>query len=340
MYQGLPIRNRSGPYCTIRPSKRAGKPLLSKLKLLIGVAVSIAFVLFTEHFLGWDRVIVAWKEIALWPLVIALTLTFVSYCARALRIHHYFPANPQRHYAGCLRVTLQHNLMNFLLPMRTGELSFPYLMSRHLDVGASRSIPALIWFRLMDLHVILVIAGIALLAPRLAPWQALALGAAGATIPWLLYRFNQQALAWLHRRAATRPRNLCVRVLLALPQTGRAVVVSWLWTVAIWGFKLLSASWVFLQFLPTTADKALLAAIAGDLTGVLPIHGIAGAGTYEAGVVAILVPFAIDASAALQAAINLHIFLLFAAVVFGAASVVIPGSPLNRDCRTSPSRHP
>jgi len=57
---------------------------------------------------------------------------------------------------------------------------------------------------------------------------------------------------------------------------------------------------------------------------VLPVHGLAGAGTYEAGVVAALLPFGVAPAAALAGAVNLHLFLLGAALL-GGALALLPG---------------
>jgi hypothetical protein len=64
--------------------------------------------------------------------------------------------------------------------------------------------------------------------------------------------------------------------------------------------------------------------VAGELTSVLPIHGIAGAGTYEAGVVLVLSPLGVATDNALIAAADLHLFLLgFSLLVAGLSWLFI-----------------
>ena len=55
---------------------------------------------------------------------------------------------------------------------------------------------------------------------------------------------------------------------------------------------------------------------------MLPIHGVAGAGTYEAGVLAGLIPWAVDQKVALAAAVNLHLFVLGTTFVLTALLVL------------------
>ena len=62
----------------------------------------------------------------------------------------------------------------------------------------------------------------------------------------------------------------------------------------------------------------------GDLTSILPFHGLAGAGTYEAGVVAGLAPYGLSPETALSLAINLHLFILASSAFLALASWLIP----------------
>ena len=64
------------------------------------------------------------------------------------------------------------------------------------------------------------------------------------------------------------------------------------------------------QFLGLSYSQSWMGATTGELSSVLPIHGVAGAGTYEAGVLAGLLPWGVDHAEALAAAVNLHLFVL------------------------------
>ena len=98
--------------------------------------------------------------------------------------------------------------------------------------------------------------------------------------------------------------------------------MAWMWTLINWAVKLGVFAWVLLLFIDIPPAAALIGAIMGDMTTVLPVHGLAGAGTYEAGVVAGLLPFKIQAAAALQAAVNLHVFVLASTLIGGALSLL------------------
>ncbi|MBA1333058.1 hypothetical protein QQ73_19015 [Candidatus Endoriftia persephone str. Guaymas] len=56
---------------------------------------------------------------------------------------------------------------------------------------------------------------------------------------------------------------------------------------------------------------------------MLPMQGFAAAGTFEAGVMAVLVPTGTGAEQALSAAINLHLFLLGLSLLSGALALLL-----------------
>lgn len=88
--------------------------------------------------------------------------------------------------------------------------------------------------------------------------------------------------------------------------------------VKIYVLSVLTVIFKFLSFfliLPKDIDISLplsfLAFSTADLTTVLPIHGIAGIGTYESGFASILLLLGVDKELAFLSATVTHIFILF-----------------------------
>ncbi|WP_018233013.1 lysylphosphatidylglycerol synthase transmembrane domain-containing protein [Thioalkalivibrio thiocyanodenitrificans] len=298
---------------------------MPNLRSLLSAVIFIAFVVFVEAWFGWRALLSPWRDVALPGVAAAVALTLFTYWLRALRVYDYYRHGMRGRFLVCLRLTLVHNLLNNLLPMRTGELSFPVLMARHFQVPPTHSVPVLLWFRLMDLHTLGLFAWVAAGASLLGPWAALS----GAAV-WLALLPVAQRLAPRLRDRLGDPQGGRVRALLyrafdALPDSPRTFWRAWAWTFANWLLKLAVFVWVLGLFLEVPGAAAWLAVIAGDLTSVLPVHGVAGAGTYEAGVVAALLPFGVTADAALAAAVNLHLFLLGSAVFGGLLTFTLPG---------------
>lgn len=300
------------------------------LKSAIGLILLIGLVVLVERVIGWAALLAPWRTLQPTPLAAAIILVFFTYGLRALRVYDYFRADTRGHFATVLRLSLQHNLLNNLLPARSGELSFPVLMSRHFAIPALRSVPALLWFRLLDLHTLLacglLVSGDALFGPGWA-WPLVLVW---MLLPWLGFRLIAPRLSrW--RLPEGRLGARLHQATQALPLEAALFWRSWLWTLLSWGIKLAVFAWILGLFAVMDTGAAWLGVIAGDLTSVLPVHGVAGAGTYEAGVVTALLPFGIDAKTALQAAVNLHLFILGSTLLAGLLSLALPVRRQNKD---------
>jgi uncharacterized membrane protein YbhN (UPF0104 family) len=286
------------------------------LRASLSLAIALAFLAFAEWYIGWSSLLRPWREVPLGALVSAASLLILTHGMRALRVHDYFVGTSvQGQRLGCLRLVLQHNLFNTLLPMRAGELAFPVLISRRFGVGPSASLPGLLWFRVFDLHALLLIA-MPLLVWRL-PWPLVfALMLAWLPVPWLAWRSALRTIA-IPAPEAGYIRRFLHRLLEGSPQTGAVFWRTQAWTLLNWSLKLALFAWVLLQFAPLSAGTAVLGALGGELTSVLPIHGAGGFGTYEAGIVALTLPSGADPAVLLRAAINLHLFVLGVTLVTG-----------------------
>ena len=294
-------------------------------RTLLGVGILAAFIVFVEIYFGWQRLLAPWKHVPVSEISIAALLTLISYWVRAVRFYDYFRTDMAGRFSVCIKLMLQHNMLNNLLPMRTGELSFPVLMNRYFAVSPIRSMPALFWFRLLDLHS-LGIFGILAIHGSAWPWPiTVFVLALWLPLPWLSFHFSGRLYLMLQRHKGKRLHLLLSRMLQGLPQTSGAFWHTWIWTVLNWVVKLGAFVWVLRLFIHVTFSAAWMGAIAGDLTSVLPVHGVAGVGTYEAGVVAGLLPYGVAAKAALAAAVNLHLFLLGTTLLGGFISLFIGG---------------
>lgn len=315
---------RSGILGPVKANSLSIRRLCSQphVQRLVGIVVFGAFLVFVEVYFGWRRLLAPWGTLPPSQILAAVVLAFVSYWTRAVRLYDYFRDEMQGAFGLCFKVMLQHNLLNNMLPMRTGEISFPVLMARHFNVPVVRSVPALFWFRLLDLHTLGACALVAAFAWNIPLMLVLLL--AWMVLPVLLFWGSGRWQRLLHDQPG-RIKGLLKKALASLPQTPRAFWRAWAWTVITWVVKLGVFAWVLSLFMDVSGAGALMGAIAGDLTSVLPIHGVAGMGTYEAGVVAGLLPYGVTAQNALPAAVNLHLFLLGSTLIGGAFSLLMGG---------------
>ena len=298
--------------------------MTARSRLWLGLLLLVSVLVGVQWMIGWPRLLAPWRTISPAALTLATLLTLGSYAGRSARLYDYFLPATRGGFAGCLKLTLLHNLLNNLLPMRTGEASFPVLMARYFAMPLARSLAALLWFRLMDLHALAAVALIAAGGHWLDGALVGLLAVAWLGLPWAVFQMRPaSALAGFGQRLPPRWRDRLAGARDGLPRTPAAFWRAWFWTLLNWLVKLTVFAWVLRLFAPLPLAAAWMGAIGGDLTSVLPVHGVAGAGTYEAGVVAALAPFGVPATEGLAAAVNLHLFMLGLSLVGGALALPI-----------------
>lgn len=289
---------------------------------LLNFAVLGAFAWFVVQ-VGPQRLLAPWREIAPATVLLAVAGLLASYALRALRIYLAEAAIPRDRYLDCLRLILVNNAVNLLLPARSGEASFPILMRRWFGVDTARATGTLLWLRLLDLHVLATVGGIAAASGWIGAGLALSrLAAVGAALaagaPLLLFAVHRP----LTRRLSANDghiRRLALRMLGGVPDRGVTVGLDLLLSWSAWGVKLAALAAVLARLAVLPPALGLLGAIGGDLSTVLPVHAPGGLGTYELGAMALLAPgIAADHGAGVLAAvINLHLLVLTTALIAG-----------------------
>ncbi len=238
---------------------------------------------------------------------IVLLALFVSYCVRALRIAAEFRPLITARYIDVLRVVLMHNAWVNILPFRAGELAFPLLMRGRFGVAVERSAASLLWLRVQDACVLALAAALALPRVPLATRAGIAaLVLAGTGVLWALART---------RRPLGQP-------LLEKLRAGLAAAIgspwqTWLWTLLNWAIKLAALSVLLAALLPAPTSTAFSGALGAEAAAVLPVQGVAGFGTYEAGAAAMLVPAGVPLATALPAALVMHLVVIASALLAG-----------------------
>ena len=287
---------------------------IKTIKIILLWMIFFGFILAVEYYFGWKTILAPWKTLSPSAIIIAILLFLLSYQIRTWRLYDYFLPHTKGNWLAALRLMLLHNILNNLLPARTGEVSFPLLMKRYFAVDYSHSVPALLWFRLLDLHTLLSVGALAWIftkslnyIPLLAFWLLLPL------IFYYLKTILRQKI----------PHAVVIKVLDGLPQSYGAFWRHYLLTWLNWSVKLAVLAWLLGRFLHTDIAYLFSSVITGELSSVLPFHAPAGVGTYETGMVAPLLAIT-DINTATKAAINVHLFMLFSSIIGGVIAWLLP----------------
>lgn len=271
---------------------------------------------------GWGPLLAPWRLFS--PAMVAwlFLLAALSYAVRAVRLYEWFRPRFSGLFLPLLRLTILHNAANNLLPMRTGELVFPWLMKRYFGHGFLDAAAALLWIRILDMHFLGLVAFLILYLrdPSWIWWAAALMWLAGLSVMALIGRFGQSP----RLDGPGRVRRIVRSVAAAAPHNPVLIARVYVWTGVTWGLKFVAFASVLQHFVPTAFWRVLAGVMGAELSSILPIHGIAGSGSYEFAAVAALVPLGIDPKLALSGAVNLHLFLLGTTLILGAMGFLLP----------------
>jgi uncharacterized membrane protein YbhN (UPF0104 family) len=205
-----------------------------------------------------------------------------------------------------------------VIPMRAGELTFPWLANRYLQVPMPVGAATLVWMRMQDVVVLSTLALVCL--PGLDWLWRVGLFCAGCLAWWLLRRWAASAPSpdqavpltgrWVDKFSSVR---------YALTDSVHGRLWAWFFSAANWCVKLFACATVLSALTQVSWHMGITGGLGGELAAVLPVQGPAGLGTYEAGVVlAMQWAGASKASTLAWAALVWHALSLATALSFAA----------------------
>jgi uncharacterized membrane protein YbhN (UPF0104 family) len=300
------------------------------LSFALGIAIAAAAIwyLATPEIVKELRTVAAGAS---WP---ALALAMITGAAvqwlRAWR----FAIMTSRRFAlpGILlvRITFQLNFLNFVLPFRLGELSYPVLMRRAYGQPILSAAGVLLLARIFDsCSVAAILAGTAAALGLLdaPPLQALLWGAAAllALAPIVLVLGAHALSGWLAAGPGARRLPAALHAahaaLAARPAQLAAIGLSFVIWLAFGALATLAANAV--AAIPPTV--ALLGAAGANIAFALPVNGIVGLGASQAAWVALVSEAGIAWTDAVLSALAVYAVTLAGALVFGGAAMLAAG---------------
>ncbi|MCX7302728.1 MAG: lysylphosphatidylglycerol synthase domain-containing protein [Hyphomicrobiales bacterium] len=297
--------------------------------VVLCAALVVAYAALVQWVWGWPSILEGWRQVGLANVVLALVLLTGTYFVRAHRIQDYFPRATKGRFVRLFRVTQVHNILNIMLPFRTGETSFPLLMRSEFGVPLAHGTAALLVLRLLDLHALLAATGIGLVA-RAGYGAAAWLGwLAFLLCPLALYPLRGRMLAAGRKRLAPGLERFVDEIGDGIPGDLGTFLRAWALTAFNWLVKVAVLAWVLGLMGVGPVAACFGGALGGELSSVLPVHAPAGVGTYPAGIAAGAAAFGADSGSAslallARAAINAHLLTVVAALAGLALGLLIP----------------
>ena len=290
---------------------RSPSPLVV-IKFLIAVAFVSGLGLWASQHVSWAALRDAWQHVQGASLLLILTGIFLSHFLRVLRLFHAYRVQSAVNLLRVAGVSLVHNTVSFMLPMRLGEAALPILSRQHLQVDMVYSVSTLLLLRLFDAHWLFLLLVFFAADTFFEADRTVLLLASLATLP-----LGILAARTLVFRV---PRLQTARPLVERLSTVLALYVE---TGAIWVIKLAALSLLAAQLGSLTVDHAWIATIMADASALSPLTGFANAGTFELAFSLPLLPLGYAQSALLTVALNLHMVVLVTNIAVGVVGAAM-----------------
>lgn len=335
------------------------------MPIISGIAI-LAYVIAIQATYGWGSIYQAWRQIGWEIFVFGIALIFITHLVRGYRIYQYFHT-PSMRFTDLFYLSQTHNLLNNLMPFRSGEVSFPILMKSQFDVSVIKSSAGLLWLRFLDAHTLGMLAlgvllmkiniptlftGVILITALIIPVFVFLLR------PKLIYFLEKNSILSAHKENnfLSKLSSLLLKLLSGLPADKPFFIKIWGLTWLNWFIKIALMAFIIIALLsvsgasmPSSTAKpftdqhvtwhkctlGLAGSVAGEITSVLPINAPAGVGTYAGGVFAGIKWVDANVDNAMFAGVNLHLLILLTAVigVFIAMSMVWLAKNMNASKR-------
>jgi uncharacterized protein (TIRG00374 family) len=247
-----------------------------------------------------------------------------------------------------LNVVLVHNMSLVYLPVRTGEVSYVYLLKKHHGVDTGYGIASLFVARVFDIFIMAMLFFISTVYIRHLPlfvdisvWVLAGVLALLALVLGFLAFFKEKFVSvteglvrflglgrfgfmkYLLRKLSETVHSFS-RLRIERNSAGLAASSACIWlTLAIYTYFLLKAFSVNLGL----AEAILITSFVA-LLPFLPIHGIGGFGTTEITISVLLISFGIEKGLAIASSLGTHVMSLLFTTVLGLMGIWI--RPPNR----------
>lgn len=287
--------------------------------------LALAYIYFIEHYYGWHFILQSWTKIEPIKLAGAFCLILVTWYIRALRVCDYFSLPWRDSISSCLKVVLLHNLINSIFPIRSGEASFPLLMKKEFSLSIAKSTTALVILRLLDLHVLLMTGLILYLILQKSVFLLDIAIPTSIALPLLLLSLKE----WISKKISSRDefigKKLLLQIISAVPERKSILLRSWLLTALCWIIKIIVYGLIAFWFSSSSLIQTMLAAFAGELGSIIPIHTPGALGTYEAGMLGLSRLFGLQGDWIMLTAVQLHLVIIVSTLLGGIVAIFIRG---------------
>lgn len=306
-------------------------------KLIVGTFLTVLLVWLLLRETEVKAVFDTLKSVPVWGFLGGLFIYLTYYIFLTLRFDSLIHSQ-KTPFINLLGITSVHNMLNNLLPARSGELSYVYLLKKRFDLGGSEGVATLLVARLMDFVAIFsyfIIASLLIIEiDSMNILVTISCIFTASIILLLIYLQNIVNAGVLLLEKLSSDSN---KILSTIVGKGRSVSLSikimsesgqylksFVLTAVIWGLRnfmlyfIVSSMGISVGFW-----EVVFAATAMFIVVSLPLQGIAGFGTLETGWTAGFMLVGLSKEEAISTAFSFHIILITYTVTLGVLGFLL-----------------
>ena len=300
-------------------------------KIILGVFFTVILVWILISQTDSNLIIDTIKKMPFWGISSGFLIYIAYYIFLTLRFDSLIHSK-KTPFINLFGLTSVHNMLNNLLPVRSGELSYVYLLKKRFDLGGSEGVASLLVARMMDFIAIFSYFFLSsLLISHDGPSINLKLISLFFLLLLVISLIYFQKIfsitASFFERITILPERISQNIVDKLNNLSATIKLMslegaysrcFLLTAVIWGtrylmlYVIISAMGVDIIFW-----EVVFAATAMFIMVSLPIQGLAGFGTLETGWAAGFILVGLDKEVAISTGFAFHIILLAYTITLG-----------------------
>lgn len=340
----------------IKPNKR--KIIWQAINVIIVVAIGIFLVYFLLKQVNFNDVKKAFLNMDITFLVIGLVIMFIQNIFRAYQ-KKILIGNANINMGDLFMVTLIRNGLNMVLPARTGEISYVYVLKRKFKLPVEIGVSTLVLILIFDLVMVFSLIVIAIIIVGINKYAissamiiiiAVALLAAALLILFFLpqiiglilkllnklltrYRIGKnKAIQFIYKKLVDINENIIVI------KKRRVYWKVYLVSLVIRVLKFVSYYFIILAIMKPMGYSIanlsfwviFLGTVVAEISAVLPTHALAGFGTYEGAFALSFVILGFSKELSIIVGFNYHLIILLFSVSLSILAMIILSLPFYR----------
>ena len=334
---------------------RIRRIVLRTINIVIVVGLGIFLVYYLLNQVNFSDVKNAFLNMYIPYLVVGLVIMFIGNIARAYQ-KKILIGSPRISMIDLFLITLVRNAFNMVLPARTGELSYVYVLNRKfkfpVEIGFSTLILILIFdlvivfslivisiiivginkYSISSTTIILIAAGLLVILMVVLFYLSKIIGLLLRFFNFILSRYRigrNKAVQFIYKKLVDINTNI------ELIQKRKIYWKVYLSALVIRVLKFTSYYFIIHAILKPEGFSfkdisfwiIFLGTVVAEISAVLPTHALAGFGTYEGAFALAFVILGFSKQISIIVGFNYHLIILLFSVILGLLAVIILSLP-------------